>query len=138
MADNYTTQLTPDMEAAYQQWRAKLPRDLQNEVDYDLRGAFLDSVKADGRLHMTDKFKKPNHITFSDGSKYSTPANPGGQWLPTGQRNPLMPNQDQFAFWASPANARRSGINDLNNYFNQYEQGNAVIYPSSYRLPRGY
>ncbi len=41
MPDNYTTQLTPQQEQMYQAWRSKLPEDLQNESDYDLRGAFL-------------------------------------------------------------------------------------------------
>jgi hypothetical protein len=136
MGDRYTTQLSDEQEVQYQQWRAQLPADLQNETDYDLRGAFLDSVRADGRLHMTDKFKKPNHITFSEGSQYSTPSQQGGQWSATGQRNALMPGQDQFVFWASPENARNTGMNDLASYFDRNEPGNYVVYPSNYRLPR--
>jgi hypothetical protein len=30
--------------------------------------------------HFTDKYKKPNHITFSEESVYSTPDNKGGKW----------------------------------------------------------
>lgn len=30
--------------------------------------------------HFSDKYKKPNHITFSEESIYSTPQQPGGKW----------------------------------------------------------
>jgi hypothetical protein len=30
--------------------------------------------------HFSDKYKKPNHITFSEESIYSTPEKPGGKW----------------------------------------------------------
>lgn len=131
MADPYATQLTAEQEAAYQRWRATLPQNLQNEQDYDLRGAFLASAQADGRAHMTDTFKKPNHITFSEGSQYSTPQQPGGRWVDTG-RNALAP---EWTFWASPVNAQNHSMNALADYFGRYEQGNTVIYPSDYQLP---
>ena len=131
----YDTPLNPEQEAQYQAWRSTLPRDLQNEGDYDLRGAFLDSVKADGRLHMTDKFKKPNHITFSQGSQYSTPQAPGGRWDETSLPNPNGGNQ--HIFWASPENLKYHKLNDLARYFQQYEQGNTFVAPISYNLPRG-
>jgi hypothetical protein len=138
VADRYTTQLSPEQERAYQAWRANLPADLQNESDYDLRGAFLASVQADGRAHMTDRFKKPNHITFSSGSQYSTPAQPGGQWMETGTVNALAPQSgNSYVFWASPENANHHSMNALSNYFNRHEQGNSVVYPLGFRLPRG-
>jgi hypothetical protein len=132
MQDSYSTQLTPEQEAAYQQWRISLPPELQNEQDYDLRGAFLESAQADGRAHMTDRFKKPNHITFSEGSQYSTAQQPGGRWVDTGQ-NALAPN---YTFWASPANAQQNSMNALADYFKRNEPGSTVIYPSNYQLPR--
>lgn len=133
---DYETRLTPDQEQQYQTWRASLPKNLQNESDYDLRGAFLASVEADGRLHMTDRFKKPNHITFSDGSQYSTPQAPGGQWMSTGQPNALL-GGNSFVFWASPENQRHYSMNALADYFRRNEPGNSVIFQSDYKLPKG-
>lgn len=34
----------------------------------------------DSKAHFTDKYKLPNHPTFSDQSIYSTPETPGGTW----------------------------------------------------------
>ena len=133
----YDTALSPQQEKLFQIWRAKLPRELQNESDYDLRGAFLASAKTDGRLHMTDRFKKPNHMTFSDGSQYSNPQMQGGRWLESGIPNPSTPGQSAFAFWASPQNLREHSASALGGYFNEYEQGNVPVLPISYQLPRG-
>lgn len=74
----YDTPLTKDQEARYQKWRATLPKPLQYEGDYDLRGYWLDpgTVKdgiKDGQ-HFTDTYKKPNHPTFSVESKYAVGA----------------------------------------------------------------
>ena len=71
----FDTLLTEDQEAKYQKWRATLPKPLQYEGDYDLRGYWLDpqTVKQgikDGQ-HFTDRYKKPNHPTFSTESKYA-------------------------------------------------------------------
>lgn len=137
MADPYTTQLSPEQEQAFQVWRARLPRDLQNDGDYDLRGAFLSSVKADGRLHMTDTYKKPNHMTFSDGSQYSTPHHQGGHWSDTGVPNALAPaSGNSYVFWGSPENIKQHSVNALASYFDQYEPGNAFVAPINYNLPR--
>src|ERR1051326_8883512 len=109
---NYDTPLTPDEEVAVQQWKRRYaPRD--SGADYDLRGAFRAGLTPDPRTgHWPDRFKKPNHPTFSDESQYaagpdaakaghwegekfippaSTPAAapsiPQGLLLPPGQRN---------------------------------------------------
>jgi len=113
-----------------------LPPTLQNSQDYDLQGAYLDAAKANGRLHMTDKFKKPNHMTFSDGSQYSTPQTQGGRWVGTGQPNPSNPAEDQFLFWASPYNLTQHPMSVMEEYFRANEKGNPVIYPINYRLPQ--
>lgn len=136
VADMYSTPLTADQESAYQAWKARLPHDLQNEADYDLRGAFLASVKADGRLHMTDKFKKPNHMTFSDGSQYSTPQTPGGTWVDSGKPNASNPRENAWVYWPTPYVAGQHNLAELGGYFQQQERGNTVVYPTSYRMPR--
>lgn len=129
LADLFTTILSQQNEGRYQDWRRQLPSDLQNEGDYDLRGAFLAAAQADGRLHMTDRFKKPNHMTFSDGSQYSTPQHQGGHWSDAGG--------DQFVFWASPYNMQQHSLPEIQQYFDRYEPQSTAIYPINYNLPRG-
>ena len=78
----FETRIPPDQEPAFQAWKAVnalLPSgDLDSGADYDYHGAFLAGVKPDpvtGRWPET--FKKPNHPTFSDQSKYAQYGTPG-------------------------------------------------------------
>lgn len=118
----YETRLPDDQEVAYERWKATLPPDLQNEGDYDLRGAFQIQASTGVGGHMTDRFKKPNHMTFSDESQYSTPTMPGGHWADAGG--------GRYGFWASPTNAQQHSLGDLTRYFQQNEPGNTFIAPS--------
>ena len=77
--NNFNTPLNPLQEYAYQGWLKKVGRE-DDAKDYDLRGAFLDNAEASTRGHLTDKFKKPNHITFSDESIYHNTPGPLGNW----------------------------------------------------------
>jgi hypothetical protein len=66
---NFNTQLSPDDENKYQDWKAEnMPHD--SGRDYDLRGAFKegDSPTADTG-HLGDKYKKPTHPSFSTQSQ---------------------------------------------------------------------
>ena len=81
----FDTKLTPEEEIRYQEWRRTLPLSLQYEGDYDLRGYWKDpetkkeAVEGD---HFIDKYKKPNHPTFSNESKYAVGRNAekAGHW----------------------------------------------------------
>lgn len=81
----FDTKLTPEEEIQYQQWRRTLPKPLQYEGDYDLRGYWKDpetkkeAVEGD---HFIDKYKKPNHPTFSNESQYAVGENAekAGHW----------------------------------------------------------
>jgi hypothetical protein len=67
------TALSPKDETAYQEWKNTLPKRLQYEGDYDLKGFWKKNPKwspDDPEAHMTDEFKLPNHPTFSDESRY--------------------------------------------------------------------
>lgn len=68
----YGTKLTTEQEKKYQQWRTHLPKNLQYEGDYDLRGLWKENpeIQASPNLHFPDKYKLPNHPTFSDESVY--------------------------------------------------------------------
>lgn len=80
-SDPYTTRLAPQQEQAFQAWKQQYaPRD--SGADYDLRGAFLAGLTPDPTSgHWSDRFKKPNHPTFSDQSQYA-PLAPerAGRW----------------------------------------------------------
>ena len=74
MTGVFNTPLTASEEALFVAWAVynNRMRDLYN---YDLRGAWKElnsgSMSADTRGHLGDKYKKPNHPTFSDQSKYA-------------------------------------------------------------------
>lgn len=65
------TKLSPDKEQQFQKWKAKYaPND--SGFDYDLRGAFLKGyTPSPDNGHFPDEFKKPNHPTFSNQSKFA-------------------------------------------------------------------
>ena len=68
--NTYDTQLSPDDEAAFKEWKAKYAPNDSGE-DYDLRGAFKDGLTPTLGQHGPDTYKKPNHPTFSVESKYA-------------------------------------------------------------------
>ncbi len=79
-SDRYNTKLTPEEEAEFQKWERA--RDV---YDYDARGAWKElqagTMSEDARGHLGDKYKKPNHPTFSDQSIYhGADGYYGGHW----------------------------------------------------------
>lgn len=72
--DKFNTVLSPDEEEKYQAWATENHRE-KDVYDYDLRGAWKElqsgTMSEDERGHLGDKYKKPNHPTFSDQSIYS-------------------------------------------------------------------
>lgn len=73
-SDKFNTVLSPDEEEKYQAWATENHRE-KDVYDYDLRGAWKEMqfgrMSEDERGHLGDKYKKPNHPTFSDQSIYS-------------------------------------------------------------------
>ena len=73
-SDKFNTVLSPDEEEKYQAWATENHRE-KDVYDYDLRGAWKElqsgTMSEDERGHLGDKYKKPNHPTFSDQSIYS-------------------------------------------------------------------
>lgn len=89
----YDTKLTPEQETQFQDWKTKnAPQD--SGEDYDLRGAFKAGIVADPETgHMPDRWKKPNHPTFSVESRYAEGANKelAGTWDKDGNFIPPEP-----------------------------------------------
>lgn len=78
-SDPYETKLNPEEELAFQAWKQKYaPQD--SGYDYDLRGAFKAGLQPDPNTgHWPDTYKKPNHPTFSNQSRYAPPRR-AGHW----------------------------------------------------------
>lgn len=84
MTRDFNTVLSDEEENEFIDW-AIANRRLRDLYNYDLRGAWKalrsGSMTEDERGHLGDKYKKPNHPTFSDQSQYAKDA-PGraGSW----------------------------------------------------------
>lgn len=81
--NEYNTKLSAEEEKEFQKWAKEQGRE-RDLFDYDLRGAWKEmqsgSMQEDDRGHLGDKYKKPNHPTFSNQSIYSNDQNIGGKW----------------------------------------------------------
>lgn len=124
--EQFNTKLTPEQEAAFQQWvqrqSAAMGRDVsRDQFNYDLRGAWLTQAQAASNGHMPDTYKKPNHPTFSTNSQYSTPETMGGQW----SQQP----DGSWAFTASTYNLKMNDAQELQQYWSRAEPGNKLILP---------
>lgn len=95
-----TTQLTRAQEVAYQKWKSQLPKNLQYEGDYDLRGLYKSnpSVKPSANIHFPDTYKLPNHPTFSNESVYfnDKTKNWAGRWQETDSSFNYVPYNDRY------------------------------------------
>lgn len=123
----YDTKLTPIQEAKYRLAATKAGR-INDTTNYDLRGAWLENPKSiSSSGHLTDKYKKPNHPTFSSESKYSTLSNPGGTWT-AGKKGSwsFTPSKRQIS--------RAGGIAPFKRNFNRNEMGqnSGLVIPPSY------
>jgi len=123
----YNTALSPQDEAAFQQWlralSAKNGRDMSTDVyDYDLRGAFKAGAGQAENGHFTDQFKKPNHPTFSTDSQYSgMDGYVGGEW----QKG----KNGKWTFKASLTQLRFRSPDELRNYFQSREPDSMLVLP---------
>lgn len=108
--DKYNTELSPDEEAKFQKWAKDKGHD-GDVYDYDLRGAYKEGAGQSDNGHFTDKYKKPNHPTFSDQSKYhKVDGHEGGRWDEVGGKT---------SFTAGPTN--HLSTEELKRYFKQVE-----------------
>ena len=111
--------MTPEEEARYRQ---ELGDKANDTYDYDMRGFWKSQGQMDSRGHAGDRFKKPNHPTFSDQSQYSNFAMPGGHWSES--RIP-----EKIHFTPSHVNIENMGEQGLQAYFEEVEPENVVDIP---------
>lgn len=115
--DRYNTELSEPMEDSFQAW-AKQYDKLGDLQDYDLRGWYKEQVEngspvsLEAGAHLTDKYKKPNHPTLSDKSKYNgMDGVQGGVWSEDGKTYTVKRNMS------------RQEAENLKQYFRMVEPG---------------
>lgn len=121
----YNTPLSPEEEKQFQEWgvgRYGSKDNLAREMgSYDIKGAWkaiknkeIDFDPITG--HLPDTFKKPNHITFSNESKYSQ--GQGGQWINKDNRWQFVPSKTTLDLYGQKA---------LQDYFKKYEPDSDLL-----------
>lgn len=88
-----------------------------------MRGFWKDQGKFSANGHAGDRYKKPNHPTFSDQSQYSNFSTPGGHWSES--RTP-----EKTHFTPSQKNLENMGEEKLRAYFEEIEPENVLDIPS--------
>ena len=118
-SNKFNTQLTPNEELLFLEW-AKQNNRLNDVYDYDLRGAYRElmsgAMKEAANGHLGDKYKKPNHPTFSNQSIYHDLRNVGGHWT-------KFCNVDVFV----PSNSNSYSKQELQHYFKTREPNSILI-----------
>jgi hypothetical protein len=126
----YNTKLSPADEAKFQAWGAQQAAQTGRNpaldtYDYDMRGFWKSNGQFADNGHAGDEFKKPNHPTFSDLSKYhGVDGTQGGTWGGGQDGQP-------WTFTPGTTNLQVHDPADLQRYFQQVEQGNQLILPAA-------
>lgn len=119
MKFQYNSILPDNLISAYQSFFNLLPESQRNIYDYDMAGAFLDNLQSNNNGHFSDKFKKPNHPTFSNESIYNgVDNNFGGKWSTYNGKD---------AFYPSETNLKNMPIQELQRYFQMFEPDAVLI-----------
>lgn len=118
----HNTELTPHEEKQFLTWSKKNNK-INDLYDYDLRGAWKENMQASDNGHLGDKYKKPNHPTFSDQSIYHSEDMPGGVW---GQD---VNGRDTFT--PSLYNLQNMNAPSLQDYFQRYEPNVILNLPTT-------
>ena len=97
--------------------------------DYDYEGFYNDEDayynwedeenKNPGKAHLIDKYKLPNHITFSTKSKYSNSYTKGGEWFE---------DDNGVNYKTSPYVEKLHSLEEMIRYFRKHEPGVNLIY----------
>lgn len=105
--------------------KVAIPRQGQ---DYDYQGytaKYGEPDQSKGQ-HLTDEFKLPQHITFSDESVYSNKQTPGGRW----QKEKGDPEYD-WSYTPSAYVLKNHSPEELKQYFQKYEKRSKLNLPTT-------
>lgn len=122
----YDTKLSPEEEVRFREWAKSTGRENDTE-DYDLRGSYKAGIRPPKGEHLPDTYKKPNHPTFSNESKYSD--GDAGEWV-------KGPKKDSWIFKAGPANLKSHSPDELQQYFRKVEPSNTLQLPQNEPVDR--
>lgn len=133
----FNTKLTDEEERRFQEWAARQSQAAGRDVlmdlqDYDLRGQWKLENAPDFKRgqHGPDRFKKPNHPTFSDESIYSTAKTPGGKWV-------QMPDGGyEYHPSAAMLSSTHKNLDRMRQYFYNYEPDVTLVLPDGSRFKR--
>lgn len=110
--DSHNTKLSDEDEKAYQAWAKDNNRE-GDTYDYDMRGAWKEGASQSDNGHFPDTYKKPNHPTFSNESKYHGKEDAeGGTWSKKDGRDTFAPGKTNKKHWKS---------DELKDYFQKVE-----------------
>ena len=133
--DNYNTDLSPKAEEKFQAWLGEQSeakgKDMSKDlIDYDVRGFWKAGAHAEEKSgHGPDTYKKPNHPTFSDESKYSGMIAPhggnylGGKWGKDDENNDTFTPSEHMM-----ANTHKADM--LKKYMAEREPNTILILPA--------
>jgi len=128
-ADRYNTELNSGEQAKFNNWvmreRSMTGKDpLVDKYDYDIQGWWKENQGKDlSGGHLTDEFKKPNHPTFSDESKYNgVDGYKGGTW---GGKD------GEWTFTPGPTNLQLHPPEELQDYFSKVEPDTKLLMPET-------
>jgi len=141
LTDHYNTVLTPGEEQEFGKWKANMEATTGANLgahDYDIRGAWKSGLQPDGNLHWDDRFKKPNHPTFSSGSIYAQQTQRGRGRAATTASEPMgrppggewTDHNDDGTHWTFTPSDHVLGIRSpaqMLEYFSAYEPKNNVV-----------
>jgi len=114
--NKFNTELSPQEEVQFQGWVKKSGKG-DDLIDYDLRGAYKNK-EHEGNGHGSDAYKKPNHPTFSNESRYHGSPAPwgkyeGGYWSKEGKKDVYTPSSTMLRHTHS--------LDQLMNYMKEVE-----------------
>jgi hypothetical protein len=128
-SSRYNTPLSESELGGFEAWAtaqsAAVGRDIKRDLyDYDLQGWFKDNPGTDLKGgHLTDKYKKPNHPTFSQESQYhGMDGEQGGRWA--------QGNDGAYSFQPGTTNLKNFSKSELSEYFEKVEKGNSLLLPA--------
>jgi len=125
----WDTPLKKDDERDFRKWAAKDSSGrFANTFDYDMRRYWKENVKdkedtaPQGDEHFSDKYKKPNHPTFStDSDLHGKWGNEGGKWSKL---------NNTWVFEPGKTNLEQHSWESLTDYFQQYEPDAILKFPN--------
>lgn len=111
----------------YIELTGRMSDDYDYDKFYDDKELFYDwidrELKNPTQAHFYDKYKKPNHITFSEESIYSNGDIKGGRWLEEDGKIYFIPTKINID--------NAGGFEGLNKYFEENEPNIILSYPDN-------